>query len=174
MKKEFYLIDAVTLVDYYKNLSNEKKNAIPLKVYYSAKKAIEKLTPDAKRFTEFRDEEVQKIQEKYTTDEKSEYCDIPKVDENGEPVLDNDGNPVVDAGRKIKEDFMDDYKNELIALDATLSEILKEKNTYEYNGADIGSMIEDLPEDSVLENSDIDFLDILLSKDDNENKEDDK
>ena len=69
---------------------------------------------------------------------------------------------------------MDDYKNELIALDATLSEILKEKNTYEYNGADIGSMIEDLPEDSVLENSDIDFLDILLSEDDNENKEDDK
>ena len=61
MKKEFQLIEVLNLVNYFNNLPVEKKNALPLKVHYAFKKFIDKITPDAKRFEEFRDEELKKI-----------------------------------------------------------------------------------------------------------------
>ena len=162
MKKDFYLIEAINIVDYYNKISAEKKNALPLKVSYAFKKAVDKMTPDVRRFEEFRDEEFKKIRDIYFTEERSYECQIPKVDDNGNPVLDENGNQETAEGRKLKDEWQEEYSLAVQALDEKLKEIVVEKNTYEYNGVNVADMVENLPDDTPLQAADIELIDTIL------------
>ena len=164
MKKELFLIEAINITSFYNNMDEEKKNALPLKVYYGLKKVVNKLQGDVKQFEEVRDEEIKKIRDIYFSEEKSEETAIPRVDENGEPVLDENGNQLTDTGRKVKDEYIDEYKIAMDTLNEKLQEIAMEKNTYEYNWVDIGEMVENLPDDTPLERSDIDILDAIFEE----------
>lgn len=164
MKKELYLLEALTITDYFNNLTKEKKDALPLKVYYTLKKAVKKMSDDVTQFTEVRDEEIQKIRDNYFSNEKSEETMIPKIDNDGNPVLDNDGNQVTEAGRKIKEEYIGEYTEAMRNLETKLNEIAHEKNIYEYNSVDIGEMVANLPNNTPLEASDLDILDEIFTE----------
>lgn len=164
MKKELFLIEAINITSFYENMPEEKKNALPLKVYYGLKKVVSKLQPDVRQFEEVRDEEVKKIRDIYFSEEKSEETVIPKTDENGEPVLDENGNQLTDTGRKVKDEYVDEYKIAMDTLNEKLQEIAMEKNTYEYNWVDIGEMVENLPDDTPLTRGDIDILDAIFDE----------
>lgn len=164
MKKELFLIEAINITGFYNNMSEEKRNALPLKVYYGLKKVVNKLHSDVSQFEEFRNDEIKKIRDIYFSDEKSEETDVPKVDENGEPVLDNDGSQVTEVGRKIKDEYIDEYKIAMDTLNEKLQEIVMEKNTYEYNWVDIAGMVENLPDDTPLTKDDIDILDAIFDE----------
>ena len=164
MKKEFYLLEMVQLVGMWNSLTEEKRNAIPFKVYYQMKRAIAKLLPDVNQYEETRNEELRKIQEKYANDERSEEYTEDVVDENGNPVLDENGNQKTESGRRVKKEWIGAYQKEIGILDNKLREILSEKYSFEYNTCNIEKIVNDLPDDSPLESSDIDLIDALLSE----------
>ena len=161
MKKTFRLIDVINIVNFFNTLLPEKKDALPLKTHYTLKKAVDKMKDDAIRFDEFKKEEIEKLQALWFTDDKSDECEIPH-EENGQQLLDNDGNPVMDHGRRIKPEYQKEYGSAVSDLEKKLNEILLETTTYEYSGIDIGELIDNLPDDTPLKNSDIDMLDTIL------------
>lgn len=165
MKKEFLLIESINIIKYFNNLTEEKKNALPLKVYYNLKKVISKMTPDVQQFEEFRDNELQKIKEAYFVDEKSDECMIPKLDAEGNEMKDADGNVITEAGRKLKAEYEESYRYAINALEENLREIVKEKNVYEYNYVDVAEMVDNLPDDTPLDTLDIDILDAIFGND---------
>lgn len=164
MKKiELSNLEAINTFYWYNQLTPEKIEAIPIKVRFALKRAMAKIMPDVKEFETFRDDEVKKFHDSYSTDEKS-YGAI-------EPILDNDGNTIKDENgveqtqtvRKVRDEYLEDFKAEGHKLDEKLTEILKETNVYEYNSADIDGMVENLPDDTPLEWNDINILDALLT-----------
>lgn len=164
MKKELYLLEALTITNYFDNLSKEKRDALPLKVYYALKKVVKKLSDDVNQFKEVRDEEIKKIRDDFFSEEKSEETMIPKVDDKGNPVLDENGNQVAESGRKIKSEFIEDYSAAMRNLEEKLNEIASEKNTYEYNSVDIGEMVAELPNNTPLDAEDLDVLDEIFTE----------
>lgn len=164
MKKELYMIECLNITKWFNELSQEKKDSLPLKTHYYLKKAVNALASDVKSFEELRDNEMQKIRDIYFSDEKSDECDVPKMDENGEPMKNTNGKIVTEKGRKVKPEFEESYKDAIDMLDNKLKEILFEKNTYEYNKADVGEMVENLPDDTALKNTDIDIIDAIFEE----------
>lgn len=164
MKKELYTIETLNITKWFNEMSQEKKDALPLKVHYYLKKAVNVMADDVKSFEELRDSEMQKIRDIYFSEEKSDECDVPMKDDNGEIMKDPDGNEVTEKGRKIKPEYEEAYNDAIQMLDDKLKEILFEKNTYEYKKADVGEMIENLPDDSPLKNTDIDIIDAIFDE----------
>lgn len=164
MKKELYTIETINITKWFNELPQDKKDALPLKVHYYLKKAVNVMADDVKSFEELRDNEMQKIRDIYFSEEKSDECDVPKNDDNGEPLKDADGKIITEKGRKIKPEYEESYKDAIEALDEKLKEILFEKNTYEYKKADVGEMIENMPDDSPLKNTDIDIIDAIFDE----------
>ena len=163
MKKEFMLVDTITVVSYIDNLSAEKRNSIPLKIYYKIKQAVDKMRNAKKEFEELRDEKMEGLRRRYFTDENTYECEVPQMDENGKEILDKDGNPVLTTGRKLKDEFIDKYQNELNKLGEKFQEVLLTKNTFEYDRVDVGELIDSLPSDTPIESTDIDILDFIFS-----------
>ncbi len=165
MKKDLYVIEALNVVSWYRQLTPEKLNKLDFKIRWSLKKAVAKLTPDAAEFEKMRDEEVKQLQEKwFTSDEKSEITNVPVLDNDGNEVKDEEGIVQTQEVRKVKEEFMDEYQGEVHELQDKLNEILYgEKNTYEYNSADIDTFVQNLEDPSPLDFSDLELLDALLT-----------
>lgn len=165
MKKDLYVIEALNVVNWYRQLTTEKLNKLDFKIRWSLKKAVAKLTPDAAEFEKMRDEEVKQLQEKwFSSDEKSEVANVPVLDDNGNEVKDEEGIVQTQEVRKVKEEFMDEYQSEVHELQDKLNEILySEKNTYEYNSADVDTFVQNLEDPSPLDFSDLELLDALLT-----------
>lgn len=164
MKKEFYLIDAINIVDFFNKLPQHKKNGIPIKVHYALKKAVGKMTPDVRHFEDIRDDEVREIQAKWFTDENTIEYDAPKLDEDGNEVKDENGNVITEAMRRLKDDVIPKYQEEINELEQKLKELVLEKNEYDIKDIDIEDMVNSLPDDTPLENTDIDMLDVIFGK----------
>ena len=159
MKKNFSNIEVINIVAFInKVMTDEQKNALPTKMKWYLKKNMDKLGGIAQKFEEFRDGEIKVLQNEYFNEEKSEeYTDIQK-DENGE-------DREVQM-RKVKEEFMKDYTNDVNSLNAKLQEILAEVNTVEISTVDFDAFVENLPEDSPI---DFDCLNILSFMDETSN-----
>lgn len=164
MKKEFYLIDAINIVDFFNKLPQHKKNGIPIKVHYALKKAVGKMAPDVRHFEDIRDDEVREIQAKWFTDENTIEYDAPKLDEDGNEVKDENGNVITEAMRRLKDDVIPKYQEEINELEQKLKELVLEKNEYDIKDIDIEDMVNSLPDDTPLENTDIDMLDVIFGK----------
>lgn len=82
----------------------------------------------------------------------------PKTDEAGNPILDADGNQETETMRKIKDEFIDDYKKAAEELNAKLSEIAFEDNVVDIATVDFDSFVDSLPEDSHLDFDDLTML----------------
>lgn len=149
MKKSMYVIECVQLVNYFNQLSKDEMDALPLKVKWSVKRAMDKMVPDVKAFEEFRDAESAKIREKYFDDSHTKKVMLPKMDADGKPELDADGNEVLEEGLQIKDEYLEAHEAEIKDLNKKLEEILRERNTYEYNRIDIDDYIDSIDEKAV-------------------------
>lgn len=164
MKKELTNMEVINIVSWIESLSEEKLNTVPIKIKFNLKRVFNKLIPDAKQYEDFRNEEIKKIQAEYFNDEKSNKVLQTITDEKGEPVLDDDGKAKTQEVYQIKEEYSDELNTAISDLNKKLDQILKEKNTYEYNSIDIDSFVENMPEDSPLEWNDINMLDALFTE----------
>lgn len=164
MKRELYLIEAANVVAWANQLTKEKLNKIDFKVRWALKKAVAKLVPDVQEYEKFRDEEFGKIKEVYFDDEHSIEYTEPKLDDDGNEVKDAEGNVETQQMKKVKDEYMAEYQAKIDELNGKINEILVEKNTYEYNSADIDAFVEGLDDLAPLEFADIEMLDALLSE----------
>lgn len=149
-KKEMYLIEVVNVVAWANQLTPEKLNKIDFKVRWALKKSLAKLAPDANEFESMRNDALQSIQTKWFSEEYSE------------PYKDGD-DPANEETRKVKDEYLDEYKAEVDELNAKINEVLSEKSTYEIYTADIDSWVNSLDSLEPLEFNDIEILDALLS-----------
>ena len=77
--------------------------------------------------------------------------------------IDENGAEVTHAVRKVKDEYMPEYSKEVEVINNKLNELLMEKNTYTFEGADINGMVENLPDDGgALDFEDINMLDAIL------------
>lgn len=164
MKKTFTTLDVLNIVSFNNKLTEEKNNAMGIKVRWALKKAVGCMTKDAADFEEFRETEVRKIQEEFFGEEKSKEVVKPKLDSNGKEILDEDGNQLTETVRQVKDEYLDAYQVAISSLNANLEEITKEKHEYEYKGVDIDSLVETLPDDTALTFEDLSMLDIILGE----------
>ena len=156
-------LEALNIVAWYKQLSEDAKNEIPFKIRWALKRAIAKFEPTATDFDKFREEELGKIQNEFFNEEKSYEAMLPKLDANGNEEKDEDGNVLTVEGRKIKEEYMQEYNNEIAALNKKLNEILMEKSTYEFNGVAMDDYVDELENATHLKFNDIEMLDAILN-----------
>lgn len=164
MKKTFNTLEVLNIVAFQNQLTEEKNAAMGLKTRWALKNAISTLLPDAQKFEEFRDSEIQKIRDEYFGEEKSEEITRPKKDENGESVLDEDGKEVEETVRQIKDEFIDAYQVAMSKLQQELNDILAEKHEYEYKGINMDTFVESLPDDTTLTFEDVNMLDAILGE----------
>lgn len=164
MKKDFFVLEVVNIVSYFNAIKNdETKKAkfaeLSPRTYFALKRNIATLTPVAKEFEDMRNEFVEKLKQEYfMSEEKSEECVVPQNDKNGEPILDEEGNQVTEAGRKVKDEYYDEFIKAKTELDRKLQEVLMEKNEYQLYVVDLFEELDKLPDDTMIDNDDIDIL----------------
>lgn len=158
MKKIFKNIEVLNIVAYVNQMPKEKADELPLKFRWNLKKNIDKLRPIAEAYENFRNEQVQQLQAKWFDEEHSEEFMQAKLDDEGKPMVDADGNEITEPMRKIKEEFMDDYTNDVNELNAKLNEIAYEDNEVEISTVDFDAFIDALPEESKIDFDDITML----------------
>jgi len=148
MKKDLYVVEAVNCVAFYNQLINDKEtmDKLPLKIKWNLKRAIDKIKDDVKSYEEFRDGELQKIRDVYFDEVHANKTMLPELDAAGNPVVDDDGNEVMKDGLQVKDEYLEEYQKAITDLNARLDEILKEQNTYEYNGVNIDDYIDTIDE----------------------------
>lgn len=148
MKKNLYVLEAVNCVAFYNQLINDKEtmDKLPLKIKWNLKRAIEKMRDDVKSYEEFREGELQKIRDVYFDETHADKTLIPELDDSGNPVVDDDGNEVMKDGLQVKEEYLEEYQNVIKEFNSKIEDILKEQNTYEYNGINIDEYIDSIDE----------------------------
>jgi len=161
MKKNFKNIEVLNIVAYVNNMSKEKVDELPLKFRWNLKKNMDKLRPIAESYETFRNERIQELQTEWFNEEKSEEFMQPQIDENGNPMKDEDGNEITEPMRKIKDEYMDDYRKVVNELNDKLNEIAYENNEVEISTVDFDAFIDSLPDDSNINFDDVTMLSFM-------------
>ena len=161
MKKIFKNIEVLNIVAFINQMPKEKADELPLKFRWNLKKNFDKLRPIAESYENFRDEQLKQFQSKWFDEEHSYEFMQTKIGVDGKPELDADGNEVTEPARKIKDEFMDAYKEDVGEINAKLNEIAYEDNEIEIIAYDFDALIDTLPEDSKLDFDDLTMLSFM-------------
>ena len=161
MKKNFKNIEVLNIVGFINQMPKEKADELPLKFRWNLKKNIDKLSPIAESYENFRDEQVRELQAKWFDEEHSEEIAQPKIGADGKPEVDENGDEITEQARRIKDEFMDDYRKEVSEINSKLNEIAYEDNEVEIITADFDALIDALPEDSKVGFDDISMLSFM-------------
>lgn len=150
MKREFYNIEVVNFVsEVNKILEDENKTKdMPIKFRWKLKKNLAVFSSTVQTFEEFRKELVEELQSEYFNDEKSH---VEKLENEGEEQ----------EFRKINDEYMEEYKEQVNDLNEKLQELLGEKNEYEIDTVDMDEFVNGLPNDTSLEFADIEILSLI-------------
>lgn len=160
MTKKFMNIEILNIVAAWEKLSKdeEKVRELPLKFRWAIKKNLAVIMPAKKAFEEFRDEVLNELRNKFFDEEHSEEVVLPVTDEDGNEVKDENGVVQTQTYRKIKDEFIEEYKAEGVTVDTKLRELAIESNEYEISTVDMDAFVESLPDDTKLEFEDIEML----------------
>ncbi len=145
MNKTIMNIAAVNVIAWYtQDGTQEKLKKLPLKMQWVIRKNMRVLEPLSKEFTDFRDELVQKRNDEWFVEDNGK-CE--KVTKDDQELL------------KIKEEYMDEFKEYEDSLNQQLNEIAIEENDVDL----IPIILDDFVEAADAANSgiDIDDLDML-------------
>ena len=153
MKRKMTNANVINWVLWFNQLPKERLDLFNIKLKWAIKKAYTQFLPVSQNFEELRDQEYKNINEKYFNDEKSVVTTIEEKD--------SDGNPISKQGRKVKDEYMDEYKIAFDELNTKLIEILKAESEYTLDAVDIDSYIGSLPDDTQLSYEDIDMISIF-------------
>ena len=157
LTKSMTILDAENVVKYYKDIrSNEatknKFNVFSIFVQWNLKKNIDILSKEVSSFEELRDEKQKELNDKYFTDEKSESKEIEQV---------VDGEVKMVPGRQVKEEYMEDFKNEHANMLTELYKVAMQKIDVELFVIDIDKELEDVKDADALQELNMDDLDFL-------------
>lgn len=151
MKKIFTNLEIINIVSYFNKMDKEILDELPLKFRWNLKKNMDKIRPIAESYDNFRNEQIQNLQRDWFNEEKSEEFIQTKLDENGNPMKDFEGNEITEPMRRIKEEYMDEYRKTVGELNAKLADISNEINEVEISTVDLDAFVDELPEESKID-----------------------
>lgn len=151
MKKIFTNLEIINIVSYFNKMDKEILDELPLKFRWNLKKNMDKIRPIAESYDNFRNEQIQNLQRDWFNEEKSEEFIQTKLDENGNPMKDFEGNEITEPMRRIKEEYMDEYRKTVGELNAKLADISNEMNEVEISTVDLDAFVDELPEESKID-----------------------
>lgn len=151
MKKIFTNLEIINIVSYLNKMDKEILDELPLKFRWNLKKNMDKIRPIAESYDNFRNEQIQNLQRDWFNEEKSEEFIQTKLDENGNPMKDFEGNEITEPMRRIKEEYMDEYRKTVGELNTKLADISNEMNEVEISTVDLDAFVDELPEESKID-----------------------
>lgn len=149
-KKELMVAECVNVSAWYKNVreNSTKLNGLSVKTLWSLKKNMKKIDEISNNFTEFRNSLEDKLKADYFNDEKSEPSKF--LNENGQEV----------EGLKVKDEYLNEYQEELNSLNNQINDLLISKEEIVLNAIDIESEIENMSS-SEITMDDLDMLSVF-------------
>lgn len=158
MNKTFTNQDVVAIVSFFNSLDAEKNKCLPTKMRWNIKKNIDKMIPIAQRFEKFKEELITDMRAEWFNEERSEENVTTVLDADGKPVLDADGNEQTQTGRKIKEEYIDEFNNALKEINSKLSDILSETVEIDISTIDVDGFVDDMDDSCPLTFEDLNIL----------------
>lgn len=161
--KQFSSLEILNIVAYANQFTtdSEKMSCLPLKFKWNLTKNMKKLTPFAQEYENFRDENFQALQATWFDEEHSNEIMQPKLGADGKPEVDENGAEITEPARKIKDEYMDDYRKAVDELNAKLTEIALEQNKVELSCVDFDEFVDNLPDDTKLDIEDLTMLSFM-------------
>lgn len=161
--KTFNTLEVLNIVAFTNqfNADAEKVDCLPLKFKWNLSKNLKKLAPIAQEYEDFRNKELQKLQSEWFDEEHSDEIQQPKIGADGKPETDENGAEVTEAARRIKDEYMDDYRKVVDELNSKLNEITAESNKVELSCVDFDEFVESLPDDTKLSIEDLTMLSFM-------------
>ena len=149
-KKELMVAECVNVSAWYKNIreNSTKLNGLTVKTLWSLKKNMKKIDEISSNFAEFRNSLEDKLKADYFNDEKSEPSKF--LNENGQEV----------EGLKVKDEYLNEYQEELNSLNNQINDLLISKEEIVLNAIDIESEIENMSS-SEITMDDLDMLSVF-------------
>lgn len=168
VRKSFSTLECLNIYVFLNQFTadTEKMDCLPLKFKWNLSKNLKKLTPIAQEYEEFRNKELQKLQSEWFDEEHSDEIMQPKIGADGKPEVDETGAEVTEAARKIKDEYMDEYREAVDELNNKLNEIVMEQNKVELSCVDFDEFVDSLPDDTKLDIQDLtmlSFMDMVTS-----------
>lgn len=154
--KEFYNIELINVAEWYsqsRQTDRNKFNSLPFQVQLALRTNIKEIGKTYESFMEMKRDLLQSLGDKYVADGKTE-----EVEENGQKNV------------NVKEEFREEYQNELAECDKKLQEVFRDKTQVTITTFDMDAMYETLPDDCGLNMDDIEMLS-FMDKVDNEKDE---
>lgn len=133
-------LTAVNETAWYKDASS-RLAILPVKIRWQLKKNMNTLNKLANEFEEFKISLEEELRNKYVSDEYSYDA------ENGE--------------RKVKEEYLEEYRAAVTDINQKLYEVLSEEEEITLNVIDMDALMEALPDDAPLNDSDFDMLSLF-------------
>ena len=133
-------LTAVNETAWYKDASS-RLAILPVKIRWQLKKNMNALNKLANEFEEFKISLEEELRNKYVSDEYSYDA------ENGE--------------RKVKEEYLEEYRAAVTDINQKLYEVLSEEEEITLNIIDMDALMEALPDDAPLNDSDFDMLSLF-------------
>lgn len=133
-------LTAVNETAWYKDASS-RLEILPVKIRWQLKKNMNTLNKLANEFEEFKISLEEELRNKYVSDEYSYDA------ENGE--------------RKVKEEYLEEYRAAVADINQKLYEVLSEEEEITLNVIDMDALMETLPDDAPLNDSDFDMLSLF-------------
>lgn len=158
MKRTFMTIEVYNVVAYFNQISKEKLTALPTKMRWYIRKNLNRFIPISKEFDDFRVDLAKELQTEYFGEEKSVEEVRDKLGDNGEPLKDVDGNIETETIRRVKPEYIDEYKAKLEEVNKKLEEIASEKQEIEIDEIDLDGFVETMPDDCPITYEDLDIL----------------
>lgn len=133
-------LTAVNETAWYKDASS-RLAILPVKIRWQLKKNMNILNKMAAEFEEFKTSLEEELRAKYVDDEYSYDA------ENGE--------------RKVKEEYLEEYRAAVTDINQKLYDVLSEEEEITLNVIDMDALMEALPDDAPLNDSDFDMLSLF-------------
>ncbi len=149
MKKALTTLEVLNIGAWYKQArESEKKplNSLPLKVQWILKKNMTVLNPIIENFTNLQKEAEDELRNNYISDEKS-FAD-----------KDADGNDI----RKIKDEYMSEFQDEVADMNSKLNDILMEVTEIEFSPIDVDKILDEIGDkETPLTVEDLEILELM-------------
>lgn len=160
VRKSFSTLECLNIYAFLNQFTanSEKMDCLPLKFKWNLTKNMKKLAPISQEYEEFRNSSLSSLQSSWFDEEHSVEIMQPKIGADGKPEVDETGAEVTEAARKIKEEYMDDYRAAVDELNSKLNEIVMEQNEMELSCVDFDEFVESLPDDTKLDIQDLTML----------------
>ena len=152
--KNVALIIALNEIAWYvKDETQEKMKKLPLSYQFTIKKNMRNMQGMVNDFNSFKESKEQELRDKWFSSD--EYSEPTKVVQDGEEV----------DGRKIKDEYFEEYQNEVKNFNEALEKLLSETDEIKYTSIDLDEFVEKA-EDTGIDISDVDMISLFDDEDD--------